>query len=81
MKDELVKVLEYFHTNGVINKCSNSTFSVLIVKDRFASIKDYRPISLVSSLYKVIAKVHSRRLRMVLQDMVSQAQGAFMVFY
>ena len=40
-------------------------------------ISDYRPISLVTSLYKIIAKALSRRLRKVLQDTIISTQGAF----
>ena len=40
-------------------------------------ISDYRPISLVTSLYKIIAKVLLGRLRKVLQDTIISTQGAF----
>ena len=40
-------------------------------------ILDYRPISIVGSIYKVIAKILSRRLRRVVSDLVGETQTAF----
>ena len=39
--------------------------------------KDYRPISLVGSLYKLLAKVLAYRLKGVMHDLVNKAQNAF----
>ena len=46
-------------------------------KSQTFKISDYRPISLVTSLYKIIAKVLSGRLRKVLHETISDSQGAF----
>ncbi|RVW19585.1 hypothetical protein CK203_115951 [Vitis vinifera] len=40
-------------------------------------ISDFRPISLITSLYKIIAKVLSGRLRGVLHETIHSTQGAF----
>lgn len=40
-------------------------------------IKDYRPISLIGGVYKLIAKVLSLRLRKVVGKVVSKSQLAF----
>ncbi|RVX13545.1 Transposon TX1 uncharacterized 149 kDa protein [Vitis vinifera] len=40
-------------------------------------ISDFRPISLITSLYKIIAKVLSGRLRGVLHETIHYTQGAF----
>ena len=40
-------------------------------------ISDFRPISLITSLYKIIAKVLSGRLREVLHETIHYTQGAF----
>lgn len=67
-----------FHNNGIINQSTNATFIALVLKKSQTNmISDYRPISLVTSLYKIIAKVLLGRLRKVLQDTIFLTQGAF----
>ncbi|GJT96049.1 RNA-directed DNA polymerase, eukaryota, reverse transcriptase zinc-binding domain protein [Tanacetum coccineum] len=40
-------------------------------------VKDFRPISLIGSLYKIIAKILANRLVAVLGDIVNEVQSAF----
>jgi hypothetical protein len=40
-------------------------------------LKDFRPISLVSGVYKIIAKVLANRLRRVVEKIISNPQNAF----
>ena len=42
-------------------------------------IKDFRPISLVGEVYKILAKVLASRLRMVLGEIISAPQNAFVL--
>ncbi|GKB60955.1 RNA-directed DNA polymerase, eukaryota, reverse transcriptase zinc-binding domain protein [Tanacetum coccineum] len=59
-------------------KVVNASFIALIPKMQDAKVaKDYRPISLISSLYKIIAKILANRLVVVLGDLVSEVQSAF----
>ena len=56
----------------------NATFIALVAKKSQTSrISIYRPINLVTSLYKIIAKVLLGQLRKVLQDTNFLTQGAF----
>ena len=41
------------------------------------NIKDFRPISLIGSIYKILAKVLANRLRLVLDGLISDSQNAF----
>ena len=55
-----------------------STFLALIPKLKDAvHLKDFRPISLVGSLYKLFAKVFADRLKEVVGLVVSSSQNAF----
>ncbi len=59
--------------------CSlNATFLSLIPKKANAiEVKDFRPISLVGSVYKILAKVLANRLSVVLAAVISPSQNAF----
>ncbi|KAA3476450.1 reverse transcriptase [Gossypium australe] len=61
--EERIKVLDEI---TLIPKIENSS-----------EIADFRPICLVSSLYKIVAKVLSRRLREVIGELVSETQCTF----
>ena len=64
-----------FHANETFIKSLKATFLVLIPKKGDA--KDFRPISLLGSLYKILAKVLANRLTKVVGKVVSEAQKAF----
>nr|GEW36823.1 RNA-directed DNA polymerase, eukaryota, reverse transcriptase zinc-binding domain protein [Tanacetum cinerariifolium] len=67
-----------FFLHGEIPKGGNSSFITLISKvPNVNMVKDFRPISLIGSLYKVIAKVLANRLVTVLDDIVDEIQSAF----
>jgi hypothetical protein len=61
-----------------LTKGINSTFIALIPKvDSPQRLNDFRPISLVGSLYKILAKLLANRLRMVIGSVISETQTAF----
>ncbi|MCI37006.1 cysteine-rich receptor-like protein kinase, partial [Trifolium medium] len=52
-----MRLISDFHRNGKLTKGINSTFIALIPKvDSPQQLNDFRPISLVGSLYKILAK-------------------------
>ena len=67
-----------FYGHSKFVKSLNATFMILIPKKVGAKdLRDFRPISLVGSLYKWLAKVLANRLKKVVGKVVSKAQGAF----
>ena len=74
-------VLAFFanvHRQCIFEKSLNATFLCLITKKINAvNIKDYHPISLVDSLYKLLSKVLANRLRCVLDELISNSQNSF----
>lgn len=79
IKEDVLKVFHDFFESGVVNYCVNETYICLIPKkERATRVADYRPINLVTSLYKVIAKVLARKLREVLEWTVSKNQYALL---
>nr|CAN66499.1 hypothetical protein VITISV_010636 [Vitis vinifera] len=78
IKEELVRVFAEFHRSGIINQSTNASFIVLLPKKSLTKkISDFRPISLITSLYKIIVKVLSGHLRGVLHETIHSTQGAF----
>nr|GEW17986.1 RNA-directed DNA polymerase, eukaryota, reverse transcriptase zinc-binding domain protein [Tanacetum cinerariifolium] len=68
----------FFFTYGDIPKGCNSSFIALILKVLDANlVKDFRPISLIGSIYKIIAKILANCLVGVLGDIVNEVQSAF----
>ena len=62
-----------FHDQGKFVKSINASFMVLIPKKGGAEdLKDFRSISLVGSLYKLLAKVLANRLKKVMGKLVSK---------
>lgn len=56
----------------------NKTLICLIPKVKTADkMRDFRPISLCNTVYKVAAKVLANRLKNVMSDLVAPNQGAF----
>ena len=78
VKDDMLAVFREFHSQCSFERSLNATFLTLIPKKSEAfEVKDFRPISLVGSVYKVLAKVLANRLRLVLEKIVSGSQNAF----
>ena len=64
-KVEIMAFFGEFFSLGTFQRSLNSTFLVLIPKKGGAEeLKDFRPISLVGSLYKLLAKVVVNRLKL-----------------
>uniref|UniRef100_A0A2N9F4W2 Reverse transcriptase domain-containing protein n=1 Tax=Fagus sylvatica TaxID=28930 RepID=A0A2N9F4W2_FAGSY len=74
-------VMDFFgevHTHCKFEKSLNTTFLSLIPKKVDATnIRDFRPISLIGSVYKLLSKVLANRLRLVLDGIISESQNSF----
>ncbi|XP_022024016.1 uncharacterized protein LOC110924301 [Helianthus annuus] len=71
-------LLAEFHEKAFINKGCNSSFVALLPKVADPQeLNDFRPISLIGVVYKVIAKVLANRINPTLPSIVSPMQSAF----
>lgn len=76
-KADILRVFDDFHRNGFLDWRLNTSFISLVPKEKGEkTINDYRPIALLSSVYKIIAKVLTNRLKPLLTSLVSDFQGA-----
>ena len=75
---DVLAVFEEFYQHSNFEKSLNATFIALIPRKNGASnIRDFRPISLVGSVYKILAKVLANRLKEILDQLISESQNSF----
>ena len=75
---DVLAVFEEFYHHSKFEKSLNATFIALIPKKNDASnIRDFRPISLVGSLYKILSKVLANQLKQALDQLISESQNSF----
>jgi hypothetical protein len=78
LKGEVRIMFDQFHGNASLPKCFLSYFVALIPKVRPSfGMTDFRPISLLGCLYKLVAKVLAARLGIVMDSLVNSTQSAF----
>lgn len=78
VSQDLVSLCENFFQNGALPTGINCTQITLIPKKSVPeTMSDLRPISLCNVAYKVIAKVAVDRMKILLDDIISHNQSAF----
>lgn len=76
---EVTAAIREFFISGRLLKQWNATTLVLIPKTPNASCtSDFRPISCLNTIYKVIAKLLTNRLQQLLSNVISSSQSAFL---
>ncbi|XP_071727693.1 uncharacterized protein [Rutidosis leptorrhynchoides] len=67
-----------FQDSGMIPRgCNASFFSLIPKKDNPIFVQDFRPISLIGLQYKIIAKCLATQLALVIDEVISPEQTAF----
>jgi hypothetical protein len=78
LKEDIIVVFGEFHSKARFQRSLIVSFIALIHKKvRVVDLKDFRLISLVGEVYKLIAKVLANRLKMVLGKIILETQNAF----
>lgn len=78
MKHDILRVMDELYYNNSIDWRLKSTFLVLIPKVQdLEFITYFRPISLMSSINKIISKVIATRLKTVLLRIISHQQSSY----
>lgn len=79
LKHEVRIMFDQFYANEKLPKSFLSYFVTLIPKvSAPMSLKEYRPISLLGCLYKIISKVLASRLSKVMSSIISGSQSPFL---
>nr|GFA34123.1 RNA-directed DNA polymerase, eukaryota, reverse transcriptase zinc-binding domain protein [Tanacetum cinerariifolium] len=76
---DLCLAVEWFFHHASFPIGCNSSFIALIPKTlNQKSVGEYRPISLIGSIYKVVTQILANRLSTVIADIISNVQTAFL---
>ncbi|CAN0906624.1 Transposon TX1 uncharacterized 149 kDa protein [Linum grandiflorum] len=79
IKSDLVEALKEFQVSSFLPSAINSIFICLIPKKDFAgSIGDFRPISLVGIIYKIMSKCLMKRFKKCLGKVINASQNVFL---
>ncbi|KAK3206947.1 hypothetical protein Dsin_020993 [Dipteronia sinensis] len=78
IKEDFLNFLKDFHSDQSVVSHLNRTFFALIPKvGNRTKLSDFRPISFVGSLYKLLAKILANRLKKVMNVLIGDTQMAF----
>ncbi|WMV58899.1 hypothetical protein MTR67_052284 [Solanum verrucosum] len=80
LKGDVMATIRNFHSQEDFEKSLNATYIALVPKKNGANkLKDFRPISLIGSVYKLISKILlTKRLKKVMPKLVDTQQMAFL---
>lgn len=79
LKADITSIFSDFSRNGIINKVMDETYIALIAKQKKCDLaSDYKPISLTTTMYKLLAKTLPDKLKITLPHYtISNYQMAF----
>ena len=78
MKKDILDFMGEFHKNCKLPKCLNSSFITLVPKvNNPMALSDFKPISLIGSMYKILAKILVARFKKIIHVVVGEVQSAF----
>ena len=78
IKPDVLRFLDEFYVNGKFPRGCNASFIALIPKVHEPQcLNEYRPISLIGCIYKIVAKLLANRLKKVMPFIIDERQSAF----
>lgn len=76
--EDVIHAVQQFFSIGDLPKEVNMALITLIPKyDNASVVKDFKPIACCTVLYKIISKILSNRLKVVLDTIISDSQSTF----
>lgn len=81
IKSDIMELLDKFHSlsGGNFGSINRATLILIPKKNDACTMGDYRPINLIHSLAKLLAKILAIRLSRQINTVISQAQSAFII--
>ncbi|GKC29214.1 RNA-directed DNA polymerase, eukaryota, reverse transcriptase zinc-binding domain protein [Tanacetum coccineum] len=78
IKEDVLKAVSWFSEKAKISKACNASFVTLVpnVVDPLG-LGDFRPISIIGSIYKIIEKILAKRVKRVIGKIIGEVQNAF----
>jgi len=78
VKEGAYDAVQQFFSIGKMMKAWNCTAVTLIPEVQSpTTVKDFRPIACCSSIYKLVAKILTNRMKKVLNGLIGSSQFAF----
>nr|GEU59798.1 hypothetical protein [Tanacetum cinerariifolium] len=79
LKHDFFNAIKHFKSSAILARGCNPSFIVLVPKiNDPLQMSDYRRVSLIGYLYKIISKILSTRLAKVIHKLISANQTAFL---
>ncbi|CAI5968465.1 unnamed protein product [Closterium sp. NIES-65] len=79
LREPMMKMIKDFVGSGKLPDVANEAVTILLYKKGAETdIKNYRPITLLSGVYKLLAKVVATRMKAVLGQVISKEQYGFL---
>lgn len=75
--DVIKAILESFENRSLLKQLNSTTLTLIPKTQNPTMLKDFRPISCVSTVYKIIAKILANRLKLILPSIIAENQSAF----
>lgn len=76
-EDVTAAVKEFFKSGKILRQCNATAVTLIPKKTAAEKLSDFRPISLCNAVYKVISKILSRKLQLIMHEIISNSQSAF----
>uniref|UniRef100_A0A803NL84 Reverse transcriptase domain-containing protein n=1 Tax=Cannabis sativa TaxID=3483 RepID=A0A803NL84_CANSA len=76
--DVLKAAADFLNENGDITPLNTTLITLIPKVKQPTTLSEYRPISLCNTIYKVISKTIANRLKLVLNNLISPNQSAFL---
>ena len=65
-------------TRTILGVLNSTHITLILKKDKSTYFHDYRPIALFNLLYKIISKIITARLKLYLDNFISENQFGFL---